>query len=244
MPPWSSGLTSLVHPRAYGEERSPLASRSRASGSPPCVRGRGASILDLRALLRFTPVRTGKSFRALSGSWPSTVHPRAYGEEGTDGCDGMRPTGSPPCVRGRGRALGHLYGRHRFTPVRTGKRTYAAGPCPRTPVHPRAYGEERGPRLGKFPAHGSPPCVRGRARQSAAPLLPSRFTPVRTGKRSCRSARTSCRTVHPRAYGEEAASLIEMMVSTGSPPCVRGRGAPRPPHLQRQRFTPVRTGKR
>ena len=55
------------------------------TGSPPCVRGRAEIDEALSLSLRFTPVRTGKRSAGFPFIVATTVHPRAYGEEGCDG---------------------------------------------------------------------------------------------------------------------------------------------------------------
>ena len=133
--------------------------------------------------------------------------------------------GSPPCIRGRGQ---HTWKRKR-----------------RSPVHPRAYGEEKPQGRWSHCMCGSPPCIRGRGLQKPTPTLyaavhpraygeeglclglcrcGSRFTPVHTGKSAISASISSMAAVHPRAYGEE-------VINTGSGPV-------------RVRFTPVHTGKR
>jgi len=168
-------------------------------------------------------VRTGKSLPAWRRCLPPAVHPRAYGEE-------VHP---------------HFFMgvRERFTPVRTGKRGSAS--TRRTPasVHPRAYGEELDASQAGNRRVGSPPCVRGRACRVWRAPRRGRFTPVRTGKRKGWNGVKSRRAVHPRAYGEENTQLGVMLQTSGSPPCVRGRGGAPHRHPERARFTPVRTGK-
>ena len=90
---------------------------------------------------------------------------------------------------------------------------------------------------------GSPPCVRGRDVPPDQRRVLVRFTPVRTGKRQPLVAGHLSDSVHPRAYGEEAAGVgglvadkvhpraygeelrvIHLLAAhLGSPPCVRGR---------------------
>ncbi len=174
---------STVHPRAYGEEAWELNTLRTVTGSPPCVRGRVVKGRNRLAVVRFTPVRTGKRASAKTRRSAASVHPRAYGEEG--------PSGFVEVSRSR------------FTPVRTGKRRSACRCVATSTVHPRAYGEEEAAPLIHGNVTGSPPCVRGRvshrrlllARLAVHPraygeesavavgriALP-RFTPVRTGK--------------------------------------------------------------
>ncbi len=50
-----------VHPRAYGEDSGVSRFATAALGSPPCVRGRRFRDATPQRLIRFTPVRTGKT---------------------------------------------------------------------------------------------------------------------------------------------------------------------------------------
>ena len=173
-------------------------------------------------------------------------------------------SGSPPCVRGRGRRPWLAGEPRRFTPVRTGKRDrprcmagrICGSPpcvrgrgdtarlwCRRSAVHPRAYGEERYTVAPNDYRGGSPPCVRGRGDPGSRVWRVRRFTPVRTGKRFSRLDLQSPLAVHPRAYGEEIGNTLAEHAVGGSPPCVRGRGVAGGGGHRRFRFTPVRTGK-
>ena len=236
--------TPSVHPRAYGEECVSVATRSAASGSPPCVRGRELLQLAQPTGQRFTPVRTGKSHGTAARLSSLPVHPRAYGEEIPVGLAVGDDAGSPPCVRGRGMQRSPSMSRTRFTPVRTGKSCRFASTSAPPSVHPRAYGEEAGCGCSSCRAGGSPPCVRGRGRGSMESGAGLRFTPVRTGKRNRMPHSPRCRPVHPRAYGEEHNASRRSTSDAGSPPCVRGRVIRVLLQPWLFRFTPVRTGKR
>ena len=195
----------------------------QSRGSPPCVRGRVVSVHSLPLHIRYTPVRTVKRAWVLAVMVLAAVHPRAYGEEQVpDVGDGWRD-GSPPCVRGRVEPRGARFLRQRFTPVRTGKRPAPGDASLRSPVHPRAYGEEGNAGGGGF--------------------ADERFTPVRTGKSRAMPPLAYRVPVHPRAYGEEANGFDLSHPPHGSPPCVRGRGGTHRLHGAVHRFTPVRTGK-
>ena len=91
---------------------------------------------------------------------------------------------------------------------------------------------------------GSPPCVRGAGAGHDGQRDGLRFTPVRTGSSVRRTAAGRHRSVHPRAYGEQANGGWVHLQIDGSPPCVRGGGGRRERGVVDRRFTPVRTGKR
>ena len=77
----SFAFGSSVHPRAYGEQREQPFLALAFCGSSPCIRGTGASIREMAALIRFIPVHTGNSLRSACAYRGSAVHPRAYGEQ-------------------------------------------------------------------------------------------------------------------------------------------------------------------
>ena len=175
--------TPAVHPRAYGEQRSTLCNTGFGDGSPPCVRGAADKTGEINECLRFTPVRTGSSWRASARAVPFAVHPRAYGEQIDRLSFQQRDAGSPPCVRGAGVVRASEPDVSRFTPVRTGSRNGKLNlPFP-VSVHPRAYGEQFGWSGSGRDANGSPPCVRGAVRCLIKGCGECRFTPVRTGSR-------------------------------------------------------------
>ena len=128
--------------------------------------------------------------------------------------------------------------------MRTGKSEPHTGRHHPRSVHPRAYGEELLLPFDPYQCSGSPPCVRGRAAAVSLHVLAPRFTPVRTGKRAFSPCARRGISVHPRAYGEEPQAPARAGRVGGSPPCVRGRGPSSSSRRSRQRFTPVRTGKR
>ena len=173
---------------------------------------------------RFTPVRTGSRDGLRGMRTVLAVHPRAYGEQHRVCAGGEVVRGSPPCVRGAvDDHFPNLPGL-RFTPVRTGSRGDAAPRTQRSPVHPRAYGEQVDVARDPHQHVGSPPCVRGAVSIHFKPLRAPRFTPVRTGSRINQIARALDMPVHPRAYGEQDKRAEHHQRLAGSPPCVRGAG--------------------
>ncbi len=125
---WWTNATPTVHPRAYGEDGLHCLQLCLVLGSPPCVRGRLPGGQADATILRFTPVRTGKTVVGGYLLTPLPVHPRAYGED-RNSCWRCRNTGgSPPCVRGRPGAIIPSRLHFRFTPVRTGKTRTSCSP--------------------------------------------------------------------------------------------------------------------
>ena len=90
------------HPRACGEKRSQIISKSRISGSPPRVRGKVDVVGVIIRASGITPARAGK--RGLRASPPRGRgdHPRACGEKDIYDPAEWDIWGSPPRVRGKG----------------------------------------------------------------------------------------------------------------------------------------------
>ncbi len=151
-----------------------------------------------------------------------TVHPRTHGDNDR---------------RGVGR-----FGRHRFTPVRTG--TIESGrPFFRTiAVHPRTHGDNMFRYIWRRCAKGSPPYARGQCRALQGDHRLPRFTPVRTGTISCGHRRRCRSAVHPRTHGDNSGGGGASAVADGSPPYARGQFFEPHPDVVPFRFTPVRTG--
>ncbi len=191
------------YPRAYGEEPDLRVKDDQGKEIPPCVRGRGGARQQFRDHRGNTPVRTGKRSATWSPIRSSGKYPRAYGEEPLHMLCLVHSAEIPPCVRGRAGVADHPFVVIGNTPVRTGKSSdpHHIQKGPRK--YPRAYGEEcRRCSLGEL-LREIPPCVRGR---DGRPGLRDGFhgnTPVRTGKRSISTWRSSRKRKYPRAYGEE-----------------------------------------
>ncbi len=110
------------HPRACGEKSIARLGLCPLGGSPPRVRGKAVSNIDVKPKLGITPARAGKSnqFRlAYVYQWD---HPRACGEKLINQTLLRIGAGSPPRVRGKG--IIHLgnFVKYRITPARAGKR--------------------------------------------------------------------------------------------------------------------------
>ena len=152
-------------------------------GSSPRVRGTERERLRSLGCLRFIPARAGNSPspRPLRARTP--VHPRACGEQPSTHGSVCHAFGSSPRVRGTGGEPGPLDRVERFIPARAGN---SASPRPlraRTPVHPRACGEQAASRHSKEQYTGSSPRVRGTVERLFHDLSDHRFIPARAGNR-------------------------------------------------------------
>ena len=91
---------------------------------------------------------------------------------------------------------------------------------------------------------GSPPRVRGKAKNAVNGNMYSRITPACAGK-SCHRAPGPGRSEdHPRVCGEKLSGVRHAAEREGSPPRVRGKGLVGFRPVQRKRITPACAGKR
>ena len=191
---------------------------------------------------RFIPARAGNRIPPRPSWSPSTVHPRACGEQSSATGTTPAQTGSSPRVRGTGRVgLLGLLG-DRFIPARAGNSEPPSHPSSRQTVHPRACGEQRASIASIIASDGSSPRVRGTGVDGRAQATVSRFIPARAGNRSSAVGSRSVPTVHPRACGEQAGIRSTQTGSFGSSPRVRGT-VPQGERVQHpDRFIPARAG--
>ena len=89
-----------LYPRAHGEVKRRMREGPAESPLPPCTRGSRTQAGPQHPEHPPTPVHTGKSRPALSGSAWRSPYPRAHGEVST-AARPSRPTSPlPPCTRG------------------------------------------------------------------------------------------------------------------------------------------------
>ena len=90
--------------------------------------------------------------------------------------------------------------------------------------HPRVCGEKASPMMKPAPPLGSPPRVRGKAKKRRRSCPLTRITPAYAGKRPAASAARSAKWDHPRVCGEKFRFILLSLLSSGSPPRMRGKG--------------------
>ena len=89
------------HPRLCGEKYNSLLQLLKCLGSPPPMRGKVESELEMRKKYGITPAYAGKSSIAgLASTWDKD-HPRLCGEKCMTGTSKRLRTGSPPPMRGK-----------------------------------------------------------------------------------------------------------------------------------------------
>ena len=171
------------HPRICGEKR-------RASMVANCID-------------RITPAYAGKSISAPEKPCAVRDHPRICGEKLVCTTWLMLIMGSPPRMRGKGRAAGLDDLTHGITPAYAGKRAY---PRPRHPAHrdhPRVCGEKPAAHSSGPPLTGSPPRMRGKDGPFCAHAPFLRITPAYAGKSLLPLSCSFFMRDHPRVCGEK-----------------------------------------
>ncbi len=235
-------IEKSVHPRAGGEHAAKRNNDGVLHGSSPRGRGTLCSSQRNAKIVRFIPARAGNTARSPLQRQDKTVHPRAGGEH-AGGIRGYRSrNGSSPRGRGTHPQTIADEGPWRFIPARAGNTCRASSaPCS-SPVHPRAGGEHPVRRSGLVKIGGSSPRGRGTPELYGAQMQKLRFIPARAGNtRRWDGGSMGC-SVHPRAGGEHAIRLNDLVPYSGSSPRgrgTRGRGLCRQPY---QRFIPARAG--
>ena len=235
-------MLRAVHPRACGEQCEGEITHARDNGSSPRVRGTVQGPVPSVLNDRFIPARAGNSDRPVTQICPCTVHPRACGEQVREYCASYPTIGSSPRVRGTGRCTCRRAFLLRFIPARAGNSLGDESRLCCVAVHPRACGEQFGPRDVVCADIGSSPRVRGTGETLREYELETRFIPARAGNRGSPRPFRGRITVHPRACGEQQRGRKNMKLSNGSSPRVRGTavccGCPKVHY----RFIPARAG--
>ena len=90
---------------------------------------------------------------------------------------------------------------------------------------------------------GSPPQVRGKLGMAGFGIDTSRITPAGAGKTVPAAAVPDRREDHPRRCGENLIIPPFPILSTGSPPQVRGKQPPSAKSIDKHRITPAGAGK-
>ena len=131
-----------------------------------------------------------------------------------------------------------------ITPACAGKSCSSTTLSPRRRDHPRMCGEKQFYEAFNLDPPGSPPHVRGKAKNNISNIISSRITPACAGKRSVAVVKVCADEDHPRMCGEKLRSTSSGRPQAGSPPHVRGKGSQRCPVCRPGRITPACAGKR
>ena len=131
----------------------------------------------------------------------------------------------------------------RITPAYAGKSCTAVPPALSSRDHPRLCGEKEYLTIGLVEDMGSPPPMRGKARQSAAAALSGRITPAYAGKSMLSLQSLHNWWDHPRLCGEKSKRFETFLLPAGSPPPMRGKADSYCISQISQRITPAYAGK-
>ena len=131
--------------------------------------------------------------------------------------------GSPPRVRGKVRERKTGKTRRGITPACAGKSKKLSKRRSLVQDHPRVCGEKFSIVFLDFRLPGSPPRVRGKARQRARHRPEPGITPACAGKSLFCALWSHLQQDHPRVCGEKRTNRNFSGQSEGSPPRVRGK---------------------
>ena len=192
------------HPRICGEKSTRKRRTDSTLGSPPHMRGKGRCLWFCKLVLGITPAYAGKRKICL-WPWATTQdHPRICGEKPHSVLVDPVCVGSPPHMRGKGRATTARVAHTGITPAYAGKsllyhffRDFARD-------HPRICGEKCRIIYVLVSKPGSPPHMRGKVCVASELARYSGITPAYAGKSQIASFGTTGKKDHPRICGEKS----------------------------------------
>ena len=152
--------------------------------------------------------------------------------------------GSPPPMRGKD-CTGLVFNAgNRITPAYAGKRLTDSTEGCISWDHPRLCGEKKPLPVPRKTQLGSPPPMRGKAGKSIDKRHKSGITPAYAGKSVLGSSIITPCEDHPRLCGEKSYILNFVLLYSGSPPPMRGKGNLENWIKTTTRITPAYAGKR
>ena len=208
------------HPRVCGEKQACPWYTGHGRGSPPRVRGEVFDFAFRVVVCGITPACAGRSRRPHIGRAGAQDHPRVCGEKPC--CSRIFSTrqGSPPRVRGEGHTSGTARPSGRITPACAGRSFRPLESGGGDEDHPRVCGEKNLVDSNGDLPEGSPPRVRGEGHVCGKGGAAVGITPACAGRSACLTPRYRRPPDHPRGCGEKTIRL--MILTSGSPPRVRG----------------------
>ena len=217
-------LRFWITPAYAGKSCAEQARRFHLRDHPPRMRGKGASGIVCDFVHGITPTCAGKSPAIMVCS--------------------LEYWGSPPRVWGKVQPERDVQDAARITPAYAGKSKRMRFPRTGSKDHPRVCGEKR----SAFPVlpcgWGSPPRMRGKAREVLLHPEAVGITPAYAGKRIKLRKRHSICGDHPCVCGEKIEMPYELLLKEGSPPRMRGKARSRCFVVEVMRITPAYAGKR
>ena len=151
--------------------------------------------------------------------------------------------GSPPRMRGKATLSCFWQLLRGITPAYAGKRLSPTAPGWGRKDHPRVCGEKActdRPRIGDI---GSPPRVRGKAKNCGSSCTINGITPACAGKSAAPRGQCKRQRDHPRVCGEKYEPETGPWRCLGSPPRVRGKEHCPESKFRPGRITPACAGK-
>ena len=171
------------HPRVCGEKCIPLTRGHGRQGSPPRMRGKVAYTDLQRPSPGITPAYAGKSLLKLLHHVGLRDHPRVCGEKAYSLVINGSEWGSPPRMRGKGTKRCSSRRGGRITPAYAGKSKRIAPSSVLFGDHPRVCGEKHTTFFVRPRKWGSPPRMRGKAKNATLGGGKRGITPAYAGKR-------------------------------------------------------------
>ena len=208
------------------------------------MRGKGGECGVFVGCTRITPAYAGKSAETSPVCRVPRDHPRLCGEKCKPPACASGLVGSPPPMRGKVGASYHISYSIRITPAYAGKSLPCWEQHRLFGDHPRLCGEKPASQNWEHSAQGSPPPMRGKARQDIYEQTKNRITPAYAGKSSGGFRVTLRLGDHPRLCGEKPAVGAVLRHLSGSPPPMRGKGYTTLDKCPEVGITPAYAGKR
>ena len=167
------------------------------------MRGKEKQEVDENRLKGITPAYAGKSCTWRHHRSGSGDHPRLCGEKYGFFSRKRLHRGSPPPMRGKVIKLGQCFTKGRITPAYAGKRLSFPFLRMFSRDHPRLCGEKQASASSARNRSGSPPPMRGKAKDLTNAVAYPRITPAYAGKRASGFSLNLYIQDHPRLCGEK-----------------------------------------
>ena len=216
-------VTFLDHPRVCGEKSPHIGGSRFKPGSPPPVRGKGASGIVCDFVHGITPTCAGKSPAIMVCS--------------------LEYWGSPPRVWGKVQPERDVQDAARITPAYAGKSQRGSSSSRSSWDHPRVCGEKFRLRCVSSLSVGSPPRMRGKGGEGVERAAFVGITPAYAGKRIAELQTPAVSWDHPRVCGEKVPITCVPKYALGSPPRMRGKEKYSATKKHGPRITPAYAGK-
>ena len=169
-------------------------------------------------------------------------HPRGCGDKFTTLTSVKSSAGSPPRMRGQVTIITQIQAPNGITPADAGTRNFGYCSGPRTWDHPRGCGDKLYTWTPSLTTRGSPPRMRGQDLFGHIHFLFCWITPADAGTRSSGGCMRPRSQDHPRGCGDKTQKSQMPCQVAGSPPRMRGQGAPTRRYLSCAGITPADAG--